>query len=40
MPEHFVCVEEFLLTARHHADLVIEVEPEELVDNDWTVGFE
>lgn len=40
MTEHYNSVEEFLLSAKHHDDLVIEVEPQELVDQDWTVGFE
>lgn len=35
MPEHQTYIEAFLLSAKHRADLQIEPEPEELVDEDW-----
>lgn len=35
MPEKWLCIEDYLLSVAHRADLEIEPEPEELIDEDW-----
>lgn len=40
MPEKYLCIEEYLSSVANRRDETIEVEPQELVDEDWTEGFE
>jgi hypothetical protein len=40
MTEHWLCVEDYLLSAKHRNDQEIEPEPQELVDQDWREAFE